>query len=100
MGIIARLSARFGPATRAVMVLGGGVLTFASFAASAVLWSLWLVLWVVGVGLGAARLGRRIGRWMWPTSRAHLAPACLEELGYRRDTGGALTSPPVLTGGR
>lgn len=75
MGIIARLSTRFGPATRGVMVLGGGVLTFTSFAASAVMWSLWLALWVVGVGFGAARLGRRIGRWVWPNSKVHLAPA-------------------------
>jgi len=66
MGVIARLSARFGTATRAVMVLGGGALTFASYAMTAAAWSLWLVLWVAGVAFGAAKLGRRIGRWVWP----------------------------------
>jgi hypothetical protein len=66
MGVIARLSARFGTATRAVMVLGGGALTFASMMTTAVVWSLWLVLWIAGFAFGAARLGRRIGRWMWP----------------------------------
>ncbi len=66
MGVIARLSTRFGTATRAVMVLGGTALTFASYALTAAMWSLWLVLWIAGVMFGAAGLGRRIGRWMWP----------------------------------
>ena len=66
MGVIARLSARFGTATRAVMVLGGGALTFASMMTTAVVWSLWLVLWIAGFAFGAARLGRWIGRWIWP----------------------------------
>ena len=66
MGVIARLSARFGTATRAVMVLGGGILTFASVMTTAVVWSLWLVLWIAGFAFGAAKLGRRIGRWIWP----------------------------------
>ena len=66
MGVIARLSARFGTATRAVMVLGGGALTFASYALTAAAWSLWLVLWIAGFAFGAAELGRRIGRWIWP----------------------------------
>lgn len=66
MGVIARLSTRFGTATRAVMVLGGGALTFASMMTTAVVWSLWLLLWIAGFAFGAARLGRRIGRWIWP----------------------------------
>jgi len=66
MGVIARLSARFGTATRAVMVLGGGALTFASMMTTAAFWSLWLVLWIAGFAFGAAKLGRRIGRWIWP----------------------------------
>lgn len=66
MSGIARLSARFGTATRAVMVMGGGVLAFASYAMTAAMWSLWLVLWIAGVMFGAAKLGRRIGRWIWP----------------------------------
>jgi hypothetical protein len=66
MGVIARLSARFGTATRAVMVLGGGALTFASMMTTAAFWSLWLVLWIAGFAFGAARLGRWIGRWIWP----------------------------------
>ncbi|MCA3556020.1 hypothetical protein [Aestuariivirga sp.] len=75
VGVIARLSARFGTATRAVMVLGGGVLTFASMMTTAVVWSLWLLLWIAGVTFGAARLGRRIGRWIWPRSDASLQRA-------------------------
>lgn len=66
MGVIARLSSRFGTATRAVMVMGGTALTFASMAGTAVFWSLSLVLWVVGVMFAAAKLGHRIGRWLWP----------------------------------
>lgn len=75
MGVIAKLSTRFGTATRAVLVLGGGVLTFASYALTATLWSLWLVLWVVGVMFGAAKLGRRIGRWIWPRPMPRIRPA-------------------------
>lgn len=66
MGIIARLSTRFGTATRAVMVMGGAALTFASYATTAAMWTLWLVLWVAGIAFGAAKLGRRFGRWIWP----------------------------------
>lgn len=66
MGVIARLSSRFGTATRAVMVMGGAALTFASMAGTAVLWSLSLVLWILGTLFAAAGLGRRIGRWIWP----------------------------------
>lgn len=72
MGVIARLSARFGTATRAVMVLGGGALTFASMMTTAVVWSLWLVLWIAGLAFGAAKLGRRMGRWIWPVPKPSL----------------------------
>jgi hypothetical protein len=75
MGVIARLSARFGTATRAVMVLGGGALTFASMMTTAVVWSLWLVLWIAGLAFGAAKLGRRIGRWVWPAPMSRVRPA-------------------------
>ena len=75
MGVIARLSSRFGTATRAVMVLGGGALTFASFATTAAMWSLWLMLWIAGFAFGAARLGRRIGRWIWPRPAMRLQAA-------------------------
>lgn len=75
MGVIAKLSARFGTATRAVMVLGGTALAFASYALTATIWSLWLVLWVVGVMFGAAKLGRRIGRWIWPKPQGRLRVA-------------------------
>ncbi|PZF76355.1 hypothetical protein DK847_14335 [Aestuariivirga litoralis] len=75
MGVIARLSSRFGTATRAVMVLGGTALTFASYALTATMWSLWLVLWVVGVAFGAAKLGRRIGRLIWPAPSVRLRTA-------------------------
>ena len=75
MGVIARLSTRFGTATRAVMVLGGGVLTFASVMTTAVVWSLWLVLWIAGFAFGAAKLGRRIGRWIWPEPGPRLRTA-------------------------
>ena len=75
MGVIARLSARFGTATRAVMVVGGTALTFASMAGTAAMWSLWLVLWLAGVAFGAAKLGRTIGRWVWgrPVPRVRMA---------------------------
>jgi hypothetical protein len=75
MGVIARLSARFGTATRAVMVMGGTALTFASMATTAAMWSLWLVLWIAGVMFGAAKLGRRIGRWIWPVPQGRLRVA-------------------------
>lgn len=66
MGVIARLSSRFGAATRAVLVLGGTAFTFASLATTAAMWSLSLVMWLVGVMFGAAKLGRWIGRRIWP----------------------------------
>lgn len=77
MGFIARLSARFGTATRAVMVLAGTGLAFASHALTATMWSLWLVLWIAGVAFGVAKLGRRIGRRIWPraTTSLHLRRA-------------------------
>lgn len=66
VGTIARLSTRFGTATRAVLVMGGTAFTFASMATTAAMWSLSLVLWLAGVMFGAARLGRWIGRRIWP----------------------------------
>ncbi len=75
MGVLARLSARFGTATRAVMVMGGAAFTFASIATTAAFWSLSLVMWVAGVMFGAARLGRWIGRRIWPEPAGRLRMA-------------------------
>jgi len=75
MGVIARLSSRFGTATRAVMVLGGTALTFASLATTAAFWSLSLVMWMAGLMFGAAKLGRWIGRRIWPEPAGRLQVA-------------------------
>lgn len=66
MGVIARISNRFGKATRAVLVLGGTAFTAASLLGTATAWSLSLLLWVMGLGFAATKLGHRIGRWIWP----------------------------------
>lgn len=63
---IARLSGRFGKATRGVLALGGAGLTFLSFATSATAWTLSLLAWVVAALYGVAKLGFRLGRWLWP----------------------------------
>ncbi len=66
LGVLARLSNRFGKATRGVMVLGGAAFTAASLLGTATAWTLSALLWVVGLAFAAERLGRRIGRWIWP----------------------------------
>jgi hypothetical protein len=63
---MAKLSTRFGKATRGALVLAGGALTFASVTASAAFWSISLLLWVAAILLGLTRLSWRIGRWLAP----------------------------------
>lgn len=75
VGTIARLSGRFGVATRAVVALGGAAFTFASLTASAAFWSLSLIFWCCAAVLWLARLGHRIGRWIWPKPRPRLQAA-------------------------
>jgi len=74
VSMIAKLSTRFGKATRAVLVLAGGVLTFASVTASAAFWSISMLMWVMAALLGVTRLCWRLGRWMAPMP-ARLATA-------------------------
>jgi hypothetical protein len=66
VSVMAKLSTRFGKATRGALVLAGGALTFASFTASAAFWSISLFLWVAAILLGITRLSWRIGRWLAP----------------------------------
>jgi hypothetical protein len=66
VSVVAKLSTRFGKATRGALVLAGGALTFASVTASAALWSVSLLLWLGAVLLGVTRLSWRIGRWLAP----------------------------------
>lgn len=73
VGVMAKLSARFGKATRAVLVLAGGALTFASVTASAAFWSISMLLWVMAALLGLTRLCWRFGRWMAPRPAAQPA---------------------------
>ena len=73
VGMIAKLSTRFGKATRAVLVLAGGALTFASVTASAAFWSISMLLWAMAALLGITRLCWRLGRWMAPRPTAQPA---------------------------
>lgn len=75
VGTIARLSSRFGTATRAVVVLGGAAFTAASLTVSAAFWSLSLIFWCGAALFWLGSLGRRIGRWIWPKPQARLQPA-------------------------
>lgn len=75
VGTIARLSARFGAATRAVVALGGTAFTIASLITSATIWSLTLIFWCCGALLWLGRLGFRIGRWIWPKPQHRLQAA-------------------------
>lgn len=72
---VAKLSGRFGTATRAVVALGGAAVTFASLAATAAFWSLSLVFWCAAALLWAGGIGQRIGRWIWPKPQRRLQPA-------------------------
>lgn len=66
VSVMAKLSTRFGKATRGALVLAGGALTFASVTASAAFWSISLLMWVAALLLGLTRLSWRIGRWLAP----------------------------------
>ncbi len=72
---VARLSGRFGTATRAVLALGGAAFTFASLVATAAFWSMSLIFWCAAVMLWIGGIGQRIGRWIWPKRQRRLQPA-------------------------
>jgi hypothetical protein len=71
---VAKLSGRFGTATRAVLALGGAAFTFASLAASAVFWSVSLIVWSIAALAWIGSLGLRIGRWFWRVPSSHMIP--------------------------
>ena len=73
VGVMAKLSARFGKATRGALLLAGGALTFASVTASAAFWSISMLLWVMAALLGLTRFCWRLGRWLAPAPRAQPA---------------------------
>lgn len=72
---VARLSERFGTATRAVLTLGGAAFTIASLIATAAFWSLSLLFWCAAALLWIGSIGHRIGRWIWPKPQRALQPA-------------------------
>jgi hypothetical protein len=72
VGVMAKLSTRFGKATRAVLVLAGGALTFASVTASAAFWSVSMLLWAAAALMMLTRFCWRIGRWMAPRPASQL----------------------------
>ena len=75
VGTVARLSERFGTATRAVLALGGAAFGVLSLTASAAFWSLSLIFWCCAALFWLGSLGRRIGRWFWPKPQSALHPA-------------------------
>lgn len=77
VGVMARLSERFGKATRGVLVLSGGVLTFASVAGTAAFWAASLVLWLIAAGMTVARLSWAIGRRLFGRKPPQPAAAAL-----------------------
>ena len=66
VGMIAKLSTRYGKATRAVLALGGTAVTFASLTATAALWTLSALLWLLAALLGVTRFAFALGRRLWP----------------------------------
>lgn len=64
LGVMAKLSARFGKATRGALVLAGGALTVASVMTSAAIWAGSLVLWLAAASLAVTRICWRLGRWL------------------------------------
>jgi hypothetical protein len=64
LSVMAKLSARFGKATRGALILAGGALTVASVMTSAAVWAVSLVLWLAAAGLAVTRLCWRLGRWL------------------------------------
>jgi hypothetical protein len=72
---VSKLSARFGKATRAVLVMGGMALTFASTVTSATLWLIGMALWLAALLFALTRLSFRMGRWLWPAQRLRIQAA-------------------------
>jgi hypothetical protein len=66
VGMMAKLSQRFGKATRGALLLAGGAITFASVTASAAFWSVSLLLWLGATLMGLTRLCWTLGRWLAP----------------------------------
>ena len=64
LSVMAKLSTRFGKATRGALALAGGALAVASVMTSATVWAASLLLWLVAAGLVVTRLSRRFGRWL------------------------------------
>jgi hypothetical protein len=69
VSMMAKLSQRFGKATRGALLLAGGALTFASVTASAAMWSISLMLWLAAALMGLTRLCWTLGRWLAPRPR-------------------------------
>ena len=78
---VAKLSTRFGKATRGVLVLAGTALTFASVAGTATMWLVTLLFWAGAALMAVAKLAMWLGRKLWPTARA--APADRLRAGVR-----------------
>ncbi|MFN4142927.1 hypothetical protein [Aestuariivirga sp.] len=71
----AKLSSRFGKATRGVLVMAGTAVTFMSVAGSAAFWTLSMLGWAALALLALTRLSWRIGRLLWrPRNRINLSP--------------------------
>ena len=64
---MAKLSSRFGKATRGVLVLAGTALTFASVAGTATMWLVTLLFWAGAALMAVAKLSLWLGRKLWPT---------------------------------
>jgi hypothetical protein len=75
IGKAAKLSTRFGKATRAVIAFGGLALTFAGVATSAAFWLVSALVWILGAALFLGRVGLWIGRRLWPARKLRLQAA-------------------------
>lgn len=64
VSIMARIAQRFGKATRGVLVLAGGALSFASVTAAAAGWALSLLAWSFALAMALSQIGWRLGRWL------------------------------------
>jgi len=91
VGAIARLSTRYGKATRAVLAMGGAAVTFASLTATAAFWTISALLWVLTALLGVTRLAFSVGRWLWPKPRAR------RQAGRAGFSFGWVASQPIMT---
>jgi len=77
VGVMARLSERFGKATRGVLALSGGVLTFASMAGTAAFWAASLAIWLIATAMAVARFSWAIGRRLFGRKAPQPAAAAL-----------------------